>query len=448
MFRRRIRSCNTVLSLPGSVTSSQPPKEEPSPTEKHFKMGGKINFDLNALKSRSDKPITNRLALLALTINVDANSQQVPKIFYSTSFKMTSYPEGSGSLEDDQPHWLINNATNGEPVNSTSAQEASDAEDSADKRHRRDAKAEPVVETFRETRVFRMDESRDNELWLDITREIPRWKRAFHHPESVMEITVTYFFPSGDVLSNEISVSTEDASLVIFSKDDQKLEELQQKSKEVDTEVHDVNKVERRKRSTDNHGLASSTLNEDTSSPTLFREQRLRKRRNMRNNKRNGGKRRRQNKRRRNNNNRGSATMRGMAGDNPHRATQVEKYPEMELTDADEAKKKEAGLCHLQEYIIDFEVLGWDTWIIYPKKYAAFTCGGECTRPVMQALHPTNHGMLQSLMQHKTGAPAGGKDHLCCVPSKLSALSMLYMENGMVVTRHHPDMIVDQCACR
>ena len=398
---------------------------------KHFKTGGKIIFDLNALKSRNDKLISKRLALLALTINADASPERIPKVFYSTTFKMT----GNDATHDEEDDIAAN-------VNETSTLPE---EDTASRR-RRSATADPIVETFRETRVFKMDESRSNELWLDITREIPRWKRAFNDPESVMEITVTYFLPGGDVMSNEISVSTEDASLVIFSKDDQKLEELQQKSEESETkasanevnETHEVNKhVERRKRSTEGLGLGSSARNENHSSPTLFSSSRLRKRRGSRKN--GGGRRRRLNKRRRN---------KASANSTPRRGPRVETQPQVKVTAEDEAQKRKKGLCHLQKYTIDFEVLGWDTWIIYPKKYNAFTCGGECTSPVMQSLHPTNHGLLQSLMEHKTGKSANGKEHLCCVPSKLSPLSMLYMENGMVVTRHHPDMIVDQCACR
>ena len=435
--RRKIRSCNTVLSLPGSVDAEEKPAEE-KPAEKPyastptFKKGGKINFDLHALKSRSDKPISNRLALLALTIDSDEASNQIPKVFYSTTFKMMNGSEESESASGEEE--ASRDKQGALPLTTSS-------------RTRRS-----VVETFRETRVFKMDESRKNVLWLDITREIPRWKRAFHHPESVMEITITYFLPGGDAMSNAIRVSTEDASLVIFSKDDQKLEELQKESEESEKGSsegeldEDANKVERRRRRRSLTGPGdiqsiSSQAEQQPSSATLFRERKNKRRRNMRSSKRAGGKRRRANKRRRN---KAAAAQRRAAEAARTAPRQIQKIPDVQAT---EAEKRKDGLCSLEPYIIDFETLGWDSWIIYPKKYDAFQCSGACPTPIDQSLNPTNHGMLHSLMKHKSGDKSG-RDNLCCVPSKLSPLSMLYMENGLVVTRHHPDMIVDQCACR
>nr|BAC82629.1 nodal protein [Branchiostoma belcheri] len=110
-----------------------------------------------------------------------------------------------------------------------------------------------------------------------------------------------------------------------------------------------------------------------------------------------------------------------------------------------DSSKKQDTPCKKVEFWVDFDHIGWGTWIIYPKRFNAFRCEGACPTPVDQLYHPTNHAVMTSILNlHKPGkAPMP-----CCIPTKLKALSMLYLEHGEVVLRHHEDMIVDECGCQ
>ncbi|XP_078659402.1 nodal homolog 2-A-like [Branchiostoma floridae x Branchiostoma belcheri] len=109
------------------------------------------------------------------------------------------------------------------------------------------------------------------------------------------------------------------------------------------------------------------------------------------------------------------------------------------------SEKQDDPPCKKVEFWVDFDHIGWGTWIIYPKRFNAFRCEGVCPTPVDQLYHPTNHAVMTSILNlHKPGkAPMP-----CCIPTKLKALSMLYLEHGEVVLRHHEDMIVDECGCQ
>ena len=101
--------------------------------------------------------------------------------------------------------------------------------------------------------------------------------------------------------------------------------------------------------------------------------------------------------------------------------------------------------CSKQDLLIDFEQIGWSEWIVYPKQFNAYQCSGKCRDPIALQYEPSNHSIMQSLMR------INNKDQvssLCCVPTSLQPLSMLYYEQGEIVVRHHKDMVVDSCGCR
>ncbi|XP_064170362.1 nodal-related 2 [Anguilla rostrata] len=102
------------------------------------------------------------------------------------------------------------------------------------------------------------------------------------------------------------------------------------------------------------------------------------------------------------------------------------------------------SLCRKVDLHIDFNKIGWGSWIVFPKRYNAYRCEGTCPNPVGEEFKPTNHAYMQSLLKyyHPERAPPA-----CCAPTKMSPLSMLYHENGAVLLRHHEDMIVDECGC-
>uniref|UniRef100_A0A8B9P1G8 TGF-beta family profile domain-containing protein n=1 Tax=Apteryx owenii TaxID=8824 RepID=A0A8B9P1G8_APTOW len=107
-------------------------------------------------------------------------------------------------------------------------------------------------------------------------------------------------------------------------------------------------------------------------------------------------------------------------------------------------KQRIKSLCKRVDMIVDFEQTGWGSWIVYPKKYNAYRCEGQCPSPVDETFKPTNHAYIQSLLKlykpNHVPCPA-------CSPVKMSPLSMLYYEKGEIVIRHHEDMIIEECGC-
>ncbi|XP_054467606.1 southpaw [Anoplopoma fimbria] len=109
------------------------------------------------------------------------------------------------------------------------------------------------------------------------------------------------------------------------------------------------------------------------------------------------------------------------------------------------AEPAQKPLCRKIDMWVDFDHIGWDEWIVHPKRYNAFRCEGECPTPLDESFNPTNHAYMQSLLQHhhpeRVSCPS-------CVPTRLSPLSMLYYENDDLALRHHEDMIVEECGCQ
>ncbi|NWX94129.1 NODAL protein, partial [Nothoprocta pentlandii] len=114
------------------------------------------------------------------------------------------------------------------------------------------------------------------------------------------------------------------------------------------------------------------------------------------------------------------------------------------VSDAPAAAEAAGSLCRRVDMLVDFEQTGWGSWIVYPKKYNAYRCEGQCPLPVDETFKPTNHAYIQSLLRlYKPGhvpCPA-------CSPVRMSPLSMLYYEKGELVVRHHEDMVIEECGC-
>ncbi|XP_026864684.1 growth/differentiation factor 7 [Electrophorus electricus] len=102
--------------------------------------------------------------------------------------------------------------------------------------------------------------------------------------------------------------------------------------------------------------------------------------------------------------------------------------------------------CSRKPLHVNFKELGWDDWIIAPLEYEAYHCEGVCDFPLRSHLEPTNHAIIQTLMNSmdpETTPPS------CCVPSKLSPISILYIDAGNnVVYKQYEDMVVESCGCR
>ncbi|XP_077572035.1 bone morphogenetic protein 3 [Stigmatopora nigra] len=96
---------------------------------------------------------------------------------------------------------------------------------------------------------------------------------------------------------------------------------------------------------------------------------------------------------------------------------------------------------------VDFADIGWSEWIISPKSFDAYYCSGSCQFPMPKALKPSNHATIQSIVRAVGVVP--GIPEPCCVPEKMSSLSILFFdEDKNVVLKVYPNMTVDSCACR
>ncbi|XP_034467272.1 growth/differentiation factor 6-A [Hippoglossus hippoglossus] len=108
--------------------------------------------------------------------------------------------------------------------------------------------------------------------------------------------------------------------------------------------------------------------------------------------------------------------------------------------------KKSKSRCSKKGLHVNFKELGWDDWIIAPLDYEAYHCEGVCDFPLRSHLEPTNHAIIQTLMN---SMDPNSTPPSCCVPTKLSPISILYIDSGNnVVYKQYEDMVVEQCGCR
>uniref|UniRef100_H3CAX4 TGF-beta family profile domain-containing protein n=1 Tax=Tetraodon nigroviridis TaxID=99883 RepID=H3CAX4_TETNG len=94
---------------------------------------------------------------------------------------------------------------------------------------------------------------------------------------------------------------------------------------------------------------------------------------------------------------------------------------------------------------VNFREMGWDDWIIAPLEYQAFHCGGTCDFPLRSHLEPTNHAIIQTLVHSLEPASTPAS---CCVPTRLSPVSILFIDSANNVVYQYQDMAVEACGCR
>eukprot|EP00079_Xenopus_tropicalis_P010971 XP_002936396.1 PREDICTED: nodal homolog [Xenopus tropicalis] len=102
-------------------------------------------------------------------------------------------------------------------------------------------------------------------------------------------------------------------------------------------------------------------------------------------------------------------------------------------------------LCRRVDFFVDFKQIGWDSWIIHPQKYNAYRCEGECPSPVNESVKPNNHAYMQSLLNYYA---KGKAPEVCCVPIRMSSLSMVYYDHDDIAFQNHEGMIVEECGCQ
>lgn len=109
-------------------------------------------------------------------------------------------------------------------------------------------------------------------------------------------------------------------------------------------------------------------------------------------------------------------------------------------------KRRRKTSCRRHNLYVDFMDVGWNDWIVAPPGYHAYFCHGECPFPMADHLNSTNHAIVQTLVN---SVSPGKVPRACCVPTDLSPISMLYLdESETVVLKNYKDMVVEGCGCR
>ncbi|XP_077327705.1 nodal homolog 3-A-like [Lithobates pipiens] len=157
---------------------------------------------------------------------------------------------------------------------------------------------------------------------------------------------------------------------------------------------------------------------------------------------------------------------------------------------------KQGPLCRKVDMMVEFKDLGYDNWVIYPKKYNAYRCEGSCRTPLKGIAKTTNYNYVKVrniyittsyphqkkfflfkgnsifigkntfaywLLRHKPGVKnlylfgsVSQKSLInlkeweraecsSCVPVKMQPLVMMFHEESNLILRHHEDMIIEEC---
>ncbi|XP_025103736.1 bone morphogenetic protein 2-like isoform X2 [Pomacea canaliculata] len=109
-------------------------------------------------------------------------------------------------------------------------------------------------------------------------------------------------------------------------------------------------------------------------------------------------------------------------------------------------RKGDRNQCRRHRLYVDFRDVGWNDWIVAPEGYNAYYCDGECNFPLANHQNSTNHAIVQTLVNsvNPRAVPKA-----CCVPTELSSISMLYLDEwDKVVLKNYQDMVVEACGCR
>lgn len=109
-------------------------------------------------------------------------------------------------------------------------------------------------------------------------------------------------------------------------------------------------------------------------------------------------------------------------------------------------KEISSNPCTNVDYYVRFKDLHFNEWIIAPDGFSVGYCTGECTISVGSNVDNSNHAIIQTVLHsvYPKQIPLP-----CCVPIKLSPMSVLYFANhDQVVLKKYHDMVLDKCGCR
>jgi len=101
--------------------------------------------------------------------------------------------------------------------------------------------------------------------------------------------------------------------------------------------------------------------------------------------------------------------------------------------------------CQKVDLYVDFTQLGLTENIVAPPGIKAYQCKGRCS--LTQRKKVPNRSSLIALLEKKGGVKIA--DEVCCVPTKLKPISLLYVnKKGKVVLENIEDVVVEECGCQ
>ncbi|XP_077999875.1 bone morphogenetic protein 2-like [Glandiceps talaboti] len=122
------------------------------------------------------------------------------------------------------------------------------------------------------------------------------------------------------------------------------------------------------------------------------------------------------------------------------------KRPQRSKRQSKKQRRRLKANCRRHTLYVDFSDVGWNDWIVAPPGYHAFYCHGECPFPIADHLNSTNHAIVQTLVN---SVDPEAVPKACCVPTELSPISMLYLdEYEKVILKNYQEMVVEGCGCR
>lgn len=96
------------------------------------------------------------------------------------------------------------------------------------------------------------------------------------------------------------------------------------------------------------------------------------------------------------------------------REAEGEEAPAMAAAAAAAAEEPvQRPLCRRVDMWVDFDHIGWDAWIIHPKRFNAYRCEGECPTPLDESFNPSNHAYMQVSWQRPGHVQTDSQVPLC-----------------------------------
>jgi len=136
--------------------------------------------------------------------------------------------------------------------------------------------------------------------------------------------------------------------------------------------------------------------------------------------------------------------------DHLHRDRRIKRSAKRSRNDRHRKKSKKRkghwANCKRHSLYVDFAEVGWNDWIVAPPGYNAHFCHGDCPFPLADHLNATNHAIVQTMVN---SVDPSAVPRSCCVPTELSPISMLYLDEfEKVVLKNYENMVVEGCGCR